>query len=92
VRLLEEVAAKGSIRSAATAMKMSYRRAWLLLKSIEETFGAPVIATATGGKSGGGTKLTPLGAHIVRHYRAAEEAARDGAAANLATLQRLRKR
>jgi molybdate transport system regulatory protein len=92
VRLLEEVAANGSIRAAATAMAMSYRRAWLLLKALEQIFGEPVIATATGGKRGGGAELTALGKAIVRHYRGCEEAARAGALTNLAALERLRKK
>ncbi|HSC61750.1 MAG TPA: LysR family transcriptional regulator, partial [Rhizomicrobium sp.] len=48
VRLLEQVAETGSIRGAATALKMSYRRAWLLIKATETTFGAPLIVAATG--------------------------------------------
>lgn len=89
-RLLEEVAAAGSIRKAATAMKMSYRRAWLLLQAIEETFGGAVIATATGGKQGGGAVLTPLGKRIVKHYRACEEAALASARPSLRALEGLR--
>ena len=54
VRLLEQVAETGSIRGAATALKMSYRRAWLLIKATETTFGAPLIVAATGGAKGGG--------------------------------------
>jgi molybdate transport system regulatory protein len=91
VRLLEEVAAKGSIRKAATAMKMSYRRAWLLLKAVEKTFGGPVILTETGGKRGGGAALTGLGKKIVRHYRRCEEAARGTAKGEITALVRLRK-
>jgi molybdate transport system regulatory protein len=91
VRLLEEVAATGSIRKAATAMKMSYRRAWLLLKAIEDIFGSPVIATVTGGTRGGGARLTALGKRIVFHYRACEEVTRAPASAELLALKRLRK-
>ncbi len=91
VRLLEEVAAKGSIRKAATATKMSYRRAWLLLKAVERTFGGPVIATATGGKKGGGASLTSLGKHIVRHYRTCEKTAWRSSSTHLAAVERLRK-
>ena len=61
VRLLELIDAHGSIRSAASAMNMSYRHAWLLLQAVEDTFGAPVISTATGGAKGGGAKLTEFG-------------------------------
>ena len=64
VRLLELIDEHGSIRSAAAAMNMSYRHAWLLLQAVEDTFGAPVISTATGGAKGGGAKLTELGKTI----------------------------
>ena len=37
VRLLELVADTGSIRKAAVGMKMSYRKAWLLLKALKDT-------------------------------------------------------
>jgi molybdate transport system regulatory protein len=49
IGLLEQVAATGSIRKAAAAMKMSYRRAWLLLQALEACFGSPLVETATGG-------------------------------------------
>lgn len=87
--LLELVEREGSIRSAAAAMGMSYRRAWLLLQSIEETFGAPAIATATGGAQGGGATLTKLGHALVEHYRRAEANAARAAAREMAALTRL---
>lgn len=71
-RLLELIEELGSIRSAAAAMSMSYRHAWLLLQSVEDTFGAPVISTATGGARGGGAKLTELGKTVLARYRAIE--------------------
>src|SRR5580700_6892282 len=71
-RLLELIEELGSIRSAAAAMQMSYRHAWLLLQSVEDTFGAPVLATATGGAKGGGAKLTELGKTVLARYRAIE--------------------
>src|ERR1700742_1630829 len=61
VRLLELVAETGSIRKAAAGMKMSYRQAWLLLKALASAFGEPLVATATGGRAGGGAHLTALG-------------------------------
>lgn len=76
VRLLELVAETGSIRRAAAGMKMSYRKAWLLLKALKEAFGEPLVETATGGKSGGGARLTRLGRFVVTRYRAMEGAAR----------------
>jgi len=82
VRLLEEVDRTGSIRSAASAMKMSYRRAWLLIRATEDIFGAPLVQTATGGPRGGGASLTQLGRDVVVGYRKVErQAARATAAA-----------
>lgn len=88
-QLLELIEREGSIRSAAAAMGMSYRRAWLLLQSIEETFGGPAVATATGGSKGGGASLTALGRALIAHYRRVEEKASRAAAREVAAFTRL---
>jgi molybdate transport system regulatory protein len=88
VRLLELIDEHGSIRSAAAAMNMSYRHAWLLLQAVEDTFGAPVISTATGGAKGGGAKLTELGRSLVAKYRTIESQAARAAAGELSELVR----
>jgi molybdate transport system regulatory protein len=90
--LLELVASTGSIRKAAAGMKMSYRKAWLLLKALEETFGAPLVVTATGGKAGGGARLTPLGALVASRYRSLEAAAAKATNADLLPLARKAKK
>ncbi|HEY0302049.1 MAG TPA: LysR family transcriptional regulator [Rhizomicrobium sp.] len=87
VRLLELVEETGSIRKAAAGMKMSYRRAWLLLKALDGTFGEPVVSTTTGGKAGGGARLTPLGGLVVERYRALEAKAARAAATDIAALE-----
>jgi molybdate transport system regulatory protein len=89
IRLLEEVHATGSIRKAAVAMKMSYRRAWLLLKATQEIFGAPVVATATGGAKGGGARLTPLGRRVVALYRSVEVVSAKVSRRDMAQLAKL---
>jgi molybdate transport system regulatory protein len=88
VRLLELIDAHGSIRSAAAAMNMSYRHAWLLLQAVEDTFGAPAISTATGGAKGGGAKLTEFGRSLVAKYRTIESQAAKAAAGELSELVR----
>src|SRR5689334_3198457 len=88
VRLLELIAVTGSIRKAAAGMKMSYRQAWLLLKALGETFGEPLVATATGGRAGGGASLTAQGKAVVRRYRSLERAAGRVAGPDLAALER----
>jgi molybdate transport system regulatory protein len=54
-------------------MEMSYRKAWLLLQGMHKTFGAPVVATETGGSAGGGARLTELGGRLLKTYRAIEK-------------------
>src|SRR5262245_43444381 len=87
-RLLELIEELGSIRSAAAAMSMSYRHAWLLLQAVEDTFGAPVITTATGGAKGGGAKLTELGKTVVARYRTIEAQAVRATSSDLTELTR----
>ena len=43
IRLLEQIAEHGSISSAARAMGMSYRRAWLLADEVNTMFEQPVL-------------------------------------------------
>jgi len=86
VRLLELVAETGSIRKSAAGLKMSYRKAWLLLQALKTTFGEALVETTTGGRSGGGARLTRLGHFVVRRYRALERAARRSGSGELAAL------
>lgn len=88
VRLLELIGELGSIRRAGAHLKMSYARAWGLVKDLGDTFGKPVVDAAPGGKSGGGAKLTALGHKIVDAYRTAERKAAKAAAREIATLKR----
>lgn len=69
-------------------MNMSYRHAWLLLQAVEDTFGAPVITTATGGARGGGAKLTDLGKAVIARYRAIEAQAVRATAGELTELSK----
>jgi len=89
VDLLEAIARAGSITSAAKSLGMSYRRAWLLVDTMNRCFRTPVVATEAGGTRGGGTRLTPLGAEVVRRYRAVESKATRAGAADLAALTEL---
>ena len=88
-RLLELVDERGSIRGAAIAMGMSYRRAWLLLREIEAAMGAPVIVGQVGGAKGGGTSLNALGRAVLKQYRAIEKRASRSVHAQLQVLSGL---
>lgn len=86
VDLLEAIGANGSITAAARALGMSYRRAWLLVDTMNRCFETPVATTEAGGVSGGGTRLTAAGAEVVRRYRSIEAKAAKAGAADLAAL------
>lgn len=73
--LLELIAETGSISSAARRMNMSYRRAWLLVDTMNRCFRSPLVETATGGKGGGGARITELGQEILHRYREMERKA-----------------
>ncbi|MBU0903481.1 MAG: LysR family transcriptional regulator [Gammaproteobacteria bacterium] len=68
--LLEAIALHGSISAAARALAMSYRRAWLLVETMNRSFRQPLVSTLAGGKHGGGTQLTEMGAQVLQRYRA----------------------
>ena len=89
VDLLEAIGAVGSITAAAKALGMSYRRAWLLVDTMNRCFETPVVAAEAGGRRGGGTHLTPVGAEVVRRYRRMEARAGKAGAADLAALTKL---
>ena len=76
VRLLELIGETGSISAAGRAMDMSYRRAWLLVDSLNQIFREQVVETQAGGKSGGGAALTPFGRSLIQRYRTMEREAR----------------
>ncbi len=71
-QLLETIASIGSISAAARAMGMSYRRAWQLVESVNQSFAQPLVTTETGGSRGGGARLTRFGAEVLRRYRRME--------------------
>jgi len=73
VDLLEAIGRTGSISAAGREMRMSYRRAWLLVDALNHMFASPLVIASTGGASGGGTTLTDLGRAVAAAYRRAEQ-------------------
>lgn len=72
--LLEAIRDTGSISAAGKQLGMSYRRAWLLVDSMNRCFLSPLVETAAGGVAGGGASLSALGETVLQHYRALEHA------------------
>jgi len=87
-KLLESIRDTGSISAAARDMGMSYKRAWVLLDSINQAFTEPVVKAASGGPGGGGATLTPFGAEVLERYRRIHERAAAIAGDDLTALKR----
>lgn len=62
--LLEAVDRCGSITAAAKGRGMSCRRAWMLIDEMNHAFREPVVGAVSGGKAGGGTRLTDMGREV----------------------------
>jgi molybdate transport system regulatory protein len=92
VELLEAIAKTGSITAAARALGMSYRRAWLLVDTMNRCFRRPVVSAEAGGKRGGGARLTLSGEEAVRRYRQMEASAMRASAAEMRRLLALLRR
>lgn len=69
VELLGHIDRHRSISAAAKQMDMSYRRAWTLVRDMNEAAGEPLVELATGGTGGGGASLTARGKEAIALYR-----------------------
>lgn len=84
--LLDGVRETGSIAAAARRMKMSYKRAWLLIDELNRMFDMPLIDAVRGGREGGGARLTDRGEEVLRRYRRMEAACADAVVEDLNAL------
>jgi molybdate transport system regulatory protein len=76
VWLLEAIAQTGSLSAAAAELGMSYKRAWLLLQSLNDLFDAPLAVMTKGGRGGGGSAtVTDRGRQVIAAFRNAERKA-----------------
>jgi molybdate transport system regulatory protein len=87
VRLLELIQSHGSISEAGRVMGMSYRQAWLLVDNLNQSFRQAVVSKQTGGRRGGGARLTAWGRKVIERYRAIEAAAQRAVAPHLRALE-----
>jgi molybdate transport system regulatory protein len=89
IALLEAIRDTGSISAGARKVGMSYRRAWLLVEQINAALKEPAVTGASGGRRGGGAVVTPVGAEIIKIYRAIESAAWKSAAGEFRAVERI---
>lgn len=73
VELLAHIARAGSITQAAKAAGLSYKAAWDAIDTMNNLAGEPLVERLTGGKGGGGTRLTARGQQLVDNFRRIEQ-------------------
>jgi len=69
VRLMQEIDRHGSISQAAKHVPMSYKAAWDAVDAMNNLAEYPLFDRATGGKHGGGTRLTDYGRRLVELHQ-----------------------
>lgn len=69
VVLLERIIEHGSISKAAKSMQMAYRHAWDLVDSMNRQAKEPFVEVSTGGKGGGGARVTEAGERAIKMFR-----------------------
>ena len=72
VDLLARIAECGSISQAAKSIKMSYKAAWDAIDTMNNLAGEALVERVTGGKGGGGTRLTQRGEQLVANFKIIE--------------------
>ncbi len=86
--ILEGVRETGSIAAAGRRLGMSYKRAWLLVESMNRCFKKPLVEAIKGGRAGGGAHLTAMGEEVLRRYRAMQTSAAAAIAGEVKALLR----
>ena len=86
--LLEGIRETGSIAAAGRRLGMSYKRAWLLIDTMNGCFSKPLVEAVKGGKAGGGAHLTRLGEDVLARYRRMQTAMAQAIGADMAALKR----
>lgn len=78
--LLEAIDREGSISAAGRAMGLSYRRAWLLVDSMNHCWLEKLVEATAGGGAAKGARLTACGRTVLDTYRVLERQLADAAA------------
>ena len=73
IELLHAIQEYGSISKAAKAVPMSYKSAWEAVDMMNSLSPEPIVARETGGKDGGGTKITAYGLQLLKNYAVLKE-------------------
>ncbi len=68
IALLKAIKDIGSLNKAAALVPLSYKGAWDMIDRMNNLCPNFVVEKETGGKGGGGTKLTPYGENLIKTY------------------------
>ncbi len=80
-RLLMGVERLGSLKKAADGMGMAYTKALAMVRRAERELGFALTEKVIGGKSGGGSYLTPQAKEFLRKYESYRDACYEADAA-----------
>ncbi|MDH1657433.1 TOBE domain-containing protein [Pseudomonas mosselii] len=69
IALLQHVAEQGSITRAAKAAGISYKAAWDAIDELNNLAAKPLVERSTGGRGGGGARLSTEGERVLRLYQ-----------------------
>lgn len=69
LKILEAVKNCGSIQKASRELRMSYRGVWGRIKATEDRLGKALLVRNIGGKSGGGSQLTPFALELMERFK-----------------------
>jgi molybdate transport system regulatory protein len=67
-RVLKQIEEAGSLHQAAKDLKISYRKAWLIIQIVEKKLGFEFLERQVGGVAGGGSQITPSGKKFIKNY------------------------
>lgn len=74
LELLEAIAESGSISAAARQVGVSYKTAWDRIDRMNNLSDRPLVERSSGGRHGGGTRLTEAGHALISGFRALQQA------------------
>ncbi|MCP4576480.1 MAG: LysR family transcriptional regulator [Deltaproteobacteria bacterium] len=69
LKILDAIDRLGSIQGAAKELKMGYRAIWGKINATEERLNRPLLIRNKGGRSGGGSQLTPFALSLLVYFR-----------------------
>ncbi len=87
--LLERIGETGSIAAAGRQMGMSYKRAWMLVETLNAMFREPLVESTRGGSGGGGAVLTETGRQVLGLYKGLQQDAASAGASRLMAMQEM---